>query len=152
MIFQTDYTYFSPFLKVALKFFQGCIESLAVCVFVLIFFLFMNSYYSLPSSVISISKGSWDNVVTIFWSDMSVLAAAASGNQFSGGGGSTFSTPMSSLKLLVTSLSLPIEDLVEEVKQRPLLKEKHRKYQLLHCIISLYDIFLIFILLGALPA
>ena len=90
--------------------------------------------------------------MTIFWSDMSVLAAAASGNQFSGGGGSTFSTPMSSLKLLVTSLSLPIEDLVEEVKQRPLLKEKHRKYQLLHCIISLYDIFLIFILLGALPA
>ena len=69
--------------------------------------------------------------MTIFWSDMSVLAAA-SGNQFSGGGGSTFSTPMSSLKLLVTSLSLPNEDLVEEVKQRPLLKEKHRKYQLLH--------------------
>ena len=31
MIFQTDYTYFSPFLKVALKFFQGCIESLAIC-------------------------------------------------------------------------------------------------------------------------
>ena len=54
--------------------------------------------------------------MTIVWSDMSVLAAA-SGNQFSGGGGSTFSTPMSSLKLLlVTSLSLPNEDLIEEVK------------------------------------